>query len=141
TSTTTGPRGRSSRFWRPRASTRAAAMGPGPTTRWRTACWPGARWRRSSTRTGASRERRRAAPLDRHPRLQRRGDPARLGAGAGREAAPLRLELRAPAVRERLARSHGGDRPRAHGRASPRPYAVDRTAQLRAGDEAGDPRG
>ncbi len=29
-----------------RASTRAAATAPGPTTRWRTACWPAARWRR-----------------------------------------------------------------------------------------------
>ena len=63
-----------------------------------------------------------AAParLDRHPRLQRGGDPARVGAGAGGEAAPLRLELRAAAVRERLARSHRRDRQGAGGRAPAR---------------------
>src|SRR6185369_17660738 len=48
----------------------------------------------------------RPARLHRHPRLQRGGDPAGIGAGARGEAAPLRLELRDPAVRERIARPH-----------------------------------
>ncbi len=50
TSTTTRPRAPSSLSSRPTASTRAGATAPGPTTPWRTACWPGARWRRWSTR-------------------------------------------------------------------------------------------
>ena len=46
TTTTTRRRTTISPFSRRTRSIRAAATAPGPTTRWRTACSPGARWRR-----------------------------------------------------------------------------------------------
>ena len=76
---------RSSPFSRRTASTRAAATARGPTTPWKTACWPAVRSRASSTVSPRRRrlhERRTHPRIDRHPDLQRRRHPARLGAGA-----------------------------------------------------------
>ena len=133
TSTTTRRRAPSSRSWRRTRSTRAAATGPGPTTRWKTACWPGARCgadrrgRRADDRTAERRTSRSSSPS-----TTRRGSCA-VGARAARRSCAASAGPTSSSCARTARATHRRDRQGAGGRAPAGAHDLGRRAELRAG--------